>query len=135
MLSVVIVCIDYSERSVDLIDRAQNRMRRSPRLHSSFRNLEAFRDVVQVLECVLYVHDLCHPVSYSLFKVSLVLFLDDKDYFFEPCPFRIKDREIHNDMPFLIYRVDLFEAAVPASHARCHNDQYRFLHLFSLLIS
>src|SRR5699024_4655867 len=103
----------------------------TPGFHTSFRHFESLRDVVQILERVFHIHDLRHSVSDSLFKICLILFLDDKDDLFKSCPLCIKNREIHNDMSFFVHRVDLLQSAVPASHTCRHNHQNRFLHLSS----
>ena len=100
----------------------------SPRLYTSFRNFVTFREIVQILEYIRYIHDLLNSLSNSFFKICFIFFLNNKYDFLKSCAFCIKDREIHNNMSFLIYRVNLLQPAISASHSCCHNDQNRFLH-------
>ena len=57
-----------------------------------------------------------------------------KDYFLKSGLFCVINGKVHDDMTFFVYRIDLFKAAVTASHSSCHDYQYRFLtHLYTLL--
>ena len=54
MTSIIIVCIDNCKWSVDHIDTAHDRMTCAPWFHTSFRNLKAFRNIIQIL---MDIHD------------------------------------------------------------------------------
>ena len=120
MTSIIIVCIDNCKWSVDHIDTAHDRMTCAPWFHTSFRNLIAFRKIVQILEYKDYLCMLAHAVADGCTEICLVFFLYDKYNFFKSCLERIIDRKIDNNISLFIYRVDLFETAVSASHTCCH---------------
>ena len=105
-------------------------MRRSPGLHSAFRNLKAFRNLVEFLENVLDFHVLTHSVSHALTEILFIFFLNDENDLFKARPVRVVHGKVNDLVALFVHRIDLLESAVAASHTRCQNYKYRFVHFF-----
>ena len=56
---------------------------------------------------------------------------DDEHHALEACAVSVVDRVIQNDLTVRTDGVDLLEAAVARAHTCRHNDQNRFIHMFS----
>ena len=134
MLPIIVVCIDHCKWSVYLIDGAQNSVCSSPWFLTPFRYGKALRDIIDILISIGNFHIFLNSVTDCLFKIILILFFDNKDNFLKSRALCIINGKIHYDMPFLIYGIDLFEAAVSAAHTCCHNDKNRFFHVSVILL-
>ncbi len=133
LLSVVIIRVDDGKGTVHQRQTGQHCMSRSPGLPPAFRHLEALRQIFHLLESIFHFDPLLHAVSDGLFKILLILLLNDKDDLLKPCLHCIIDGKVHDDVSVRIHRINLLQTAVAASHTCCHNDEYWFLH-FSFLL-
>ena len=121
MASIVIVSIDDCERAMDDVPDGEDRMGGSPGLDTSFRNFKSFRKIVQFLKGVSNLHMSGNTVADLFTEDLFVFFLDDKYDLLKACLFCVVNGEVDDHMPFGIDRVDLFQAAVSASHSGCHD--------------
>ena len=103
--SIIVICIDDCEWSVDLIHTAVYGMCRSPRFYTSFRYFISFRNIINILICVCNIHVFLHTLSYMLFEFVFDLVFDNKHNFFESCPLCIIHRKVHDDMSVVIDRI------------------------------
>ena len=120
---VVIVCIDDDERLLHEILCRKKGLSGSPGFHSSCRNAEAFRQIVQFLIGILHLHRLLDAAADDAAEIRVQIPADNKDDFIEARFQRVVNRIVHND---LTVRSDLFQlfdsAAVPASDSCCQNN-------------
>ena len=126
--AVVVVRIDDRKGAVNEVLGRQHRVAGAPRLDPALRDGKARGQLVELLEGVLHLHDLGHPVADGGLEGLLDLMLDDEDHGLEPGAAGIVEGIIHDDLPVRAHRVDLLHAAVPAAHTSRHDHQYRFVH-------
>ena len=107
---------------------AEDRVRGSPRLHTSFGDRISLRQLVERLECVLELHVRADALADALFKVLLHLLLDDEHDLFKARADRIEHGKVQNDVIVIVDRLDLFRTAETAAHAGCHDQKNRFFH-------
>ena len=131
--AVVVIGVDHRKGAVDEVLGGQHGVAGAPGLDPAFRHGVACGQLFQLLESVLYLHGLGHPVPDGSLEGILDLVLDHKDHRFKAGPAGVVERIIHDDLSVGAHRVDLLHAAVTAAHAGSHDDQYRFIHLQFLL--
>ena len=131
--AVVVVCIDDRKGAVNEGLCSQHGMAGAPRLHTALRDGKASGQLFQLLEGVFHVHYFSHAVADGSLEGVLDLVLDDKDHGLKAGAAGVVERIVHNDLSVGAHRVDLLHTAVAAAHASCHDDQYRFIHLYFLL--
>ena len=91
----------------------------SPRLLSSFRNVEPFGQSVEALE-----HQFCRYMTfvfaqYLVAELLFEVFADNENYFPESCLDGIVDTVVHDGLAVWSQTVKLFQTAVAASHSCC----------------
>ena len=85
-LSIVIICIDHNERSINHIFRCKDGLTSSPRLCPAFR--QSSRDIVNILESIVHSYIMRranggNAITDNLFKLLLDILTDDKYYMVE----------------------------------------------------
>ena len=88
----------------------------------------AIRDILNILESVFELQEGPDAAADDLLEVLGHLPFDDAHGLLEPGPLGIEQGEVHDHVAFLVHRVHLLQAAVPAAHAGCHDDENGFLH-------
>ena len=107
---------------------AQGRVAGAPGLYPALRHREARRHVLQLLKDHLQLHLALQMGKDRLLEVPQQLLFDDEHRLAEAGQPGVVQGVIDDLLPAGPHRVDLLQAAVPAAHARRHNDQYRFAH-------
>jgi len=108
MISIIIICVNYCKRTIYFISRAKHCMSSSPRFFSPIWNLIIFRNVRKFLKCIGNIHKFAYSVSDHFFKFFFIVFFYNEYNLFKSCSSRVIDRKIYNDVPFPIYRINLF---------------------------
>ena len=83
--SIIIVCIDDSERSIDDILAAEDGMSGAEGFLTAFRYGKAFRKSIQLLVCVSDIGYFLDAVSNDFLEIFLQIFADDEDDAVETC--------------------------------------------------
>ena len=103
--SIIVICIDHCERSVNLIHTAIYSMCCSPRFYTSFRYFIAFRNVVDILISICYVHVFFHTFSHMLFELFFDLVFDYEYDLLKAGSLCIIHGKIHDNMSVIVYRI------------------------------
>ena len=111
--------------------RAPDRVRRAERLFASLGRGQTLRQVIERLIGVIDLHEAARLAADGLLERLVQLGADDEHHALEAGAVRVVDRVIQNDLTVRTDGVDLLEAAVARAHACRHNDQNRFIHMFS----
>ena len=106
-------------------------MRRAERLFASLGRGQTLRQVIERLIGVIDLHEAARLAADGLLERLVQLGADDEHHALEAGAVRVVDRVIQNDLTVRTDGVDLLEAAVARAHACRHNDQNRFIHMFS----
>ena len=68
-------------------------------------------------------------VTHALPEIFFIFLLNDENYLLKSCPDSIIHGKVNNLVTLIVYRVNLLQSAVAASHSCCQNYQYRFIHI------
>ena len=123
--AIVIICIDDDERGLDDLLRCKHGLTSSPRLCTAFR--QSPRNIVNVLESIIHRHimgsaDSFDTLTDNLFELLLDILTDDKYHMVEASLKRIMDGIIHDNMPRIIHRLQLFDSrSEAAANTSCHD--------------
>src|SRR5699024_2805366 len=112
-LSIVIICIDHNERSINHIFRCKDGLASPPRLSPAFR--QSPRAVVDILESVVHSYTIRsanrgNAFSDDFFELLLDILSDDKYHKIEASLDCIMNRVIHDNMVRSIYRLQLLDS-------------------------
>ena len=132
VLSVIIVRIDYGEIVMHLALRAKQRMRGSPRLHTSLRHGISFGQVFKVLEHICGLDIFGNALTDGFFKIPQVLLFDDKNNFIKSRGNRVMDGIVNDKFAAGADRINLLQPAVTASHPGSKNHQCHSITLLSV---
>jgi len=83
---------------------------------------------IRLLEDVAHFHVFLRAASDDFIKILLDLAVDDEDDLLKTRFQRVIERIVHDDFAVAPDGIDLFEPAVAAAHACCHDDKSGFLH-------
>ena len=107
--SIIIIGIDDCERcAVDGFCRTENRMTGSPRFDAAFRHFVAFRENVEFLVNILYIHVFLNSLADALAECLVDGFFDDKDDFLKTCLFCIINGKVDNHISVRVNWINLF---------------------------
>ena len=127
--TIIVVCVNNGKRAIQDIDAAENSMPGSPWFYAAFRHRKSIRNILKFLKNISNFHKSLCSFADGLTENLFVFSFNNKDHLFEACADSIINGKINDDMSIGIDGVNLFQPAITAAHAGCHNYKYRFLHL------
>ena len=101
----------------------------SPWFYAAYRHRKSIRNILKFLKNISNFHKSLCSFADGLTENLFVFSFNNKDHLFEACADSIINGKINDDMSVGIDGVNLFQPAITAAHAGCHNYKYRFLHL------
>ena len=115
--SVEVVGVDDGKRLVDGLLGHQDGVVGAPGFLAAFGHLEAFGQIVQLLEHILHLDAVAEMLGVDFrFELLLKAVADNKDHFAESGADGVVDRIVHDDFAVGAYAVHLFQSAVAAAH-------------------
>ena len=125
-LTIVIICIDHDERSVNHVLCCKHSLASSPRLCPIFR--KSSRDIVDILKSVINGHimlftGLSDTVTNDFFEFLFDIFPDNKYNMSEACLDCIMDQGVHDDMIRCIYWLQLFDSYSKSATDSSHHNK------------
>ena len=122
LFSIVIVCIDHQERTVNQPLYHQNSLTGSPGFFAALRHKIALWKSVQLLIGINNRDLLGNAVSDNLLKILFQIFTDNKYDFVKSGLNGVMDRIIHNNLSIWPNRSQLLDSAPkPAADSSRHN--------------
>ena len=126
--AVEIIGVDRGKIALDLIRRAQYRVRRAPGLYAPLRNAIAVGQAIDGLIGVFQIHGFGDAIADGGAEIRRHFRLDDADHLTEARANRIVNGIIDDDVAAIIHGGDLLASAEAAAHARRHNYKRWFFH-------
>ena len=124
--TVEVISIHHAERLVHYIAGCKQSMCRTPRLHATLRHAVTLGQIIQALECVIYLN-LTGKASTDLALKRLLKILTNNEYnLTETGADSIIHGIVENNFTVGTHGVQLFKATVTAAHTCCENKKCRF---------